>query len=334
MYYFTNIKNTPYSFSIVKKMTEVYEYKGKETYYLKTFNNNISLIKENVVSNQAEYSGKFLNIKLSNQRYKLLTRQNASHQDRRENLVVNLLESFKIIHNSDTNWNLTTNGVIEIHDFIFAEFDPHAGIKNKRNKLEKKNELDTLISTFNKLMKEDATEYISLFSAFIIDFINIKPFNEYNEYIAIVLLTLLLKQYGYNVVDFVSLFNLIEEDKQSFKDAITKSGMNWELGLPQYHFFINYILELLIVAYQKLELLHKSFQFDKQYSKEELIEQTIANFTSTFTKEEIRELNPFISDSTINRTLKALRDQGIIEPTGKGRSAKWKKVRKGTFQIY
>ena len=45
-----------------------------------------------------------------------------------------------------------------------------------------------------------------------------------------------------------------------------------------------------------------------------------------FAKDEIRERHPLISDSTINRTLKRLQEEGKIRPLGKGRSAKWIKL--------
>ena len=46
---------------------------------------------------------------------------------------------------------------------------------------------------------------------------------------------------------------------------------------------------------------------------------------SIFTKEDIRKEYPYVSESTINRALSTLRDQGYIKPLGKGRSAKWTK---------
>ena len=46
----------------------------------------------------------------------------------------------------------------------------------------------------------------------------------------------------------------------------------------------------------------------------------------TFTKDEIRNKSPYISESTINRTLKRLRDENKIRPNGVGRSATWIKL--------
>ena len=45
-----------------------------------------------------------------------------------------------------------------------------------------------------------------------------------------------------------------------------------------------------------------------------------------FTKDDVRRYHPDASDSTINRILFKLRDDGIIMPLGKGRSARWMKL--------
>ena len=67
----------------------------------------------------------------------------------------------------------------------------------------------------------------------------------------------------------------------------------------------------------------KDYRFDSTNKKVDNIESTILSMKSVFTKEEIRIANPYVSESTINRALISLREQGYIEPLGKGRSAKW-----------
>jgi len=43
-------------------------------------------------------------------------------------------------------------------------------------------------------------------------------------------------------------------------------------------------------------------------------------------KEDIRNICPDIGESTINRALKRLKADRKIEPTGKGRSARWRRI--------
>lgn len=332
--YFVNIKNTPFSPQLILRLAKAYENKGKELYHLSLLSNDTKSIKQNVIENDAMYSGHLLHIDLSNHRYKLLTSGSVSPSNRKEKLIRNLLKSFQIMHKAESNWKLTSNGIIEIFEFIFREYDPNASIEKKRNKVQKKQELDNLVMQFNKVVSDDDIELLTLFCAFVVDFVNLHIFDQYNEFIGIIILMLLLKQYGFKIVDFDSFFLTIFENEQQYIESINKSSVNWEIGLPQYHFFTVFILNSLNEMYERLEKLCRNLQNDKQYSKEELVEHIVLNFNSNFTKEDIRQYNPFISDSTINRALKNLKDRNIIEPTGKGRSAKWRKVRQGKYQTY
>ncbi|MDF2699245.1 MAG: hypothetical protein K0Q49_801 [Haloplasmataceae bacterium] len=334
MFFFPNIKTSPFSPQLIAKIAKLYENKGKELYYNSLIANDIKVIKQTVIENDAEFSGHLLHIDISNQKYKLLTQQDFTPSNRKEKLITNLLKSFQIMHKAESNWKLTSSGIIEIQEFIFKDYDPNSCIDKKRNRVEKKAEFDNLITQFNKLIAENECELITLFCSFTIDFINLRIFDNYNEYIGIVILLLLLKQYGFKIVDHVSFINAIFNDEEKFVEAVNKSSLNWGIGLPQYHYFNIFIMDTLNMMYSNLEKLCRNFQSDKEFSKEELVEQIVNSFTTTFTKEDIRSFNPYISDSTINRSLKSLREKGIIEPTGKGRSAKWRKMRIGKYQTF
>lgn len=334
MVFFPNIKTTPLAPQLITKLAKLYENKGKELYYLSLIANDSKVIKQSVIESDSEFSGHLLNIDLSNQRYKLLTQQGLTPTNRKEKLIANFLQFFKIMHKSESNWKLTSNGVIEIQEFIFREFDPNSCIDKKRNRIEKKTELDNLVLQFNHLISENENELITIFCSFTIDFINLRLFDNYNEFIGTILLMLLLKQYGFKIVDHISYFNMIFEEEEKYIEAVNKSSLNWGIGLPQYHFFTIFIIETLNKMYYNFEKLCKNFQSDKQYSKEELVEQIVYNFNTLFTKEDIRKYNPYISDSTINRSLKSLRERRIIEPTGKGRSAKWRKTKSTKYQTF
>ena len=119
------------------------------------------------------------------------------------------------MHKTESNWKLSTNGVIEIHEFIFREFDPNSSLERKRNRQEKRNDLDNLVLQFNRLVNDEEYELINLFCAFTIDFINLRIFDNYNELIGLILLMLLLKQYGYKIIDYVSFFKTIFTEEEN-----------------------------------------------------------------------------------------------------------------------
>src|SRR5690554_1423061 len=251
MYFFPNIKTTPLAPQLISQLTKLYENKGKELYYLSIIKNDSKVIKQNVTESDAEYSGHLLHINLSNQKYKLLTQQSMTPNNRKEKLISNFLKFFQIMHKTESNWKLSTNGVIEIQEFIFREFDPNSGLEKKRNRLEKKNNLDNLVVQFNRLVNDNDYELINLFCAFTIDFINLHVFDNYNEFIGVILLMLLLKQYGYKIVDYISFFKAICDNEDQFIESVNKSSLNWGIGLPQYHFFTVFIIDILNKMYEE-----------------------------------------------------------------------------------
>ena len=98
-----------------------------------------------------------------------------------------------------------------------------------------------------------------------------------------------------------------------------------------YYRFTAYFLPFKIsedeyVAGTSFKKVYEIYEFDRSINKANNIENTILKLPEIFTKEEIRINHPFVSESTINRTLSKLRDEKVIKPLGKGRSAKWIKI--------
>ena len=81
-----------------------------------------------------------------------------------------------------------------------------------------------------------------------------------------------------------------------------------------------------MICYDKMKNIIRDYEFDSNLNKSNNVENTINKLEEIFTKDDIRNVHPYISDSTINRTLKRLRDENKIRPLGKGRSAKWIKL--------
>ena len=76
-----------------------------------------------------------------------------------------------------------------------------------------------------------------------------------------------------------------------------------------------------------MKTLAHRYEFERDLAKGDHVEATILKGKEIFSKAEVRKLNPLVSDSTIERTLRRLRDEGIIRPLGTGRSARWQLVK-------
>ena len=82
------------------------------------------------------------------------------------------------------------------------------------------------------------------------------------------------------------------------------------------------MLGVIIGAYREFESRVKLLT-NPEFSKPDRIREMIKNHIGTITKSELMEMNPDISDTTIQRTLADLLKNGEIEKIGGGRYTKY-----------
>ena len=189
--------------------------------------------------------------------------------------------------------------------------------------------LDEISETMGKHIHNESYDKLILFIHYFIDFYNLKPFTSRNDISALILLYELILKSEISAFKYISLFELLSDDFLTFNEVLCRASVNWQEGHANSFEFIRYFLDFIIKAYKKTEELVRNYKFDRNIKKHENIENTILGMKDVFTKDEIRNLHPYVSESTINRALIALRDDGFIMPLGKGRSAKWMKVNRG-----
>ena len=164
-----------------------------------------------------------------------------------------------------------------------------------------------------------------LYLHFFIDFYNIQPFTSENLVASYILLYQLVLKADIEAFRYVSFFEMIYGDFENFETELKNAAFNWEEGYAQTLGFIRYMMKVILKGYQRTHEIMRDYKFDKHFKKHENIENTILSMPEIFSKEEIRLIHPYVSESTINRALISLRDEGFIEPLGKGRSARWRR---------
>ena len=129
-----------------------------------------------------------------------------------------------------------------------------------------------------------------------------------------------------NVFNYISFFELLYSNYNEFNDKLLDASYNWHDGISQPTSFIRFMIKLILEAYGRADKIIKEYKIDQNLSKGDNIEHTINKLQNIFTKDQIRLIHPYVSESTINRALQKLRDENKIKPLGKGRSAKWIKT--------
>ena len=157
---------------------------------------------------------------------------------------------------------------------------------------------------------------------FILDFLCIHPFNDGNGRMSRLLTLLLLYQSGFIVGKYISIEKIIEESKETYYEALQDSSINWHENKNDYKPFVNYMLGVIVSAYKEFESRVKLLT-DPNISKADRIREMIKNHIGTITKSELLEMNPDISDTTVQRALADLLKAGEIEKIGGGRYTKY-----------
>lgn len=171
-------------------------------------------------------------------------------------------------------------------------------------------------------ISKDETDPILLVMMFILDFLCVHPFNDGNGRMSRLLTLLLLYQSGFIVGKYISIEKIIEDSKETYYEALQDSSINWHENKNDYKPFVNYMLGVIVNAYKEFEARVKLLT-DPGLSKSDRIREIIKNHIGTITKADLLEMNPDISDTTIQRALAELLKNGEIEKIGGGRYTKY-----------
>ena len=166
-----------------------------------------------------------------------------------------------------------------------------------------------------------------LVGSYVFDFLAIHPFRDGNGRIARLLTLLLLYQSGYGVGRYVSLERLVNDAKEGYYDSLQAAGVGWHDDQHTIWPWLEYLLGILVAAYREFED-RVGLLADGRGAKTAAIERFIRErLSDEFTIGDVRDASLGASDSLIGKVLARLRDEGVIEPLGTGRSAKWRRRR-------
>lgn len=316
-------------------LLSVYESKGKEFYYDDLFQRDNAVFQKKVAEDNIYYLGKIFEFDLTDSRLKLLAKKDLLPKNKVEQLYLNIKKALELIQQNPKEFELLTNEIIDLTKLIAEKTDPikfnlykvesEQLILTHKKEKSKREDLDELIALFEKKLKLKQFELSQLISNFYVDFINMDIFNDKNELIGLILLYALLIK-NFNVFKYVSFFKYFDEIKEHWKNALNQATYYWSTNYPQTAVLSRVLMDILIKAYEEVDEFAYEYAFEKTLNKSDNIENTILKGKEIFTKEDIRKAHPTVSEATIDRTLRRLRDENIIRPLGKGRSSKWMRI--------
>lgn len=326
---------------IVKKLTLINEFKGEQWLFIEAHKDELNELTEVAKIQSTEASNRIDGIFTADDRLKNLVLEKTTPRNRYESEIAGYRDVLNTVHESYEYIPINSNYFFQLHRDLYKFIgDADGGMfktgensirerdkqENKKiifrpvSALETPEALDALCDAYNDA-KNDVDPLI-LTSMFILDFLCIHPFNEGNGRTSRLLTLLLLYQSGFFVGKYVSVEKIIEESKKTYYEAIHASSVNWHENENDYKPFVNYMLGVIVSAYKEFKYRVKLVT-DPNLSKADRIREIIKNHIGTITKSELIEMNPDISDTTVQRSLADLLKKNKIKKIGGGRYTKY-----------
>ena len=178
--------------------------------------------------------------------------------------------------------------------------------------------LEKICAEYNKVIGNFEVEPLIAIPVFIHDFLCIHPFNDGNGRMSRLLTTLLLYRSGFYVGRYISLEAKIAKNKDLYYEALRKAQDGWHEEKEDAVPFIKYLLGTILAAYKDFE---ERFELiEEKLPALEMVRKATQHKIGKFTKQDIRELCPSLSVSSIESSLRTLVKNGDLMKGGSGKN--------------
>ena len=324
---------------IVRKLTLINEFKGEQRLFIEAHKDELKELIDIAKIQSTEASNRIEGIFTANDRLKNLVQQKTTPRNRDESEIAGYRDVLNTIHMNYEYIPVNANYMLQFHRDLYKFVGSVDGgmFKTSDNEIVEKDEnerirfspvrawetpesIDKLCVAYKDAKGE--VDPLILLSMFVLDFLCIHPFNDGNGRMSRLMTLLLLYQSGFIVGKYVSIERIIEQSKTTYYEALQDSSIDWHKNGNDYKPFVNYMLGVIIKAYREFESRVKLLT-DPSYSKSDRIREIIKDHIGIITKSELLEMNPDISDTTVQRTLAdLLKNNEIIKISG-GRYTKY-----------
>ena len=339
MFNYSLIKDQKWDSDILGYIAAIYREAGKQEQYLKQRPKELEKLVEVAKIQSTKASNAIEGIITTNTRIRQLVEERTAPKNRDEQEIVGYRDVLNIIHESFDAIPITKNYILQLHKIMYSHMNnPLAGqTKNVQNYIsasypdghseilftplapyETPEALDKICEEYNKVIGNFELEPLIAIPVFIHDFLCIHPFNDGNGRMSRLLTTLLLYRSGFYVGKYISLEAKIAKDKDLYYDALSRSQDGWHEGTEDVIPFIKYILSTILAAYKDFG--DRFSIVEEKLPAIDMVKKAAEYKIGRFTKQDIRELCPSLSISSIEGSLRKLVENGEFRREGVGKS--------------
>ena len=338
-FHYTAIREQKWDSEILGLIAAIYKEAGKQEMYLKQRPEELEKLVEIAKVQSTEASNAIEGIVTTSTRIRQLVEEKTAPRNRDEQEIAGYRDALNIIHENFDAIPITRNYILQLHKVLYSHMNnPMAGqTKSVQNYIsatypdghtetlftplapfETPEALERICDEYNRVIGNMEAEPLIVIPIFIHDFLCIHPFNDGNGRMSRLLTTLLLYRNGFYVGKYISLEAKIAKNKDLYYAALRQAQEGWHEGTEDAVPFIKYLLGIILSAYRDFE---ERFSLVEQKKPAlETVRQAPLNKIGRFSKQDIRELCPALSVSSIEGALRKLVASGELKREGNGKN--------------
>ena len=323
---------------IVSYLTQIHEFRGEQTLFIEAKADTLTQLVEIAKIQSTEASNKIEGIYTSDERLKALVKDTTRPKSRNEQEIAGYRDVLNTIHDNHDYIPPKPSIILQLHRdlYKFEGFDIGGKYKTADNIIEEEDmagnksvrfqpmpawatpeAIEELCKALDEALATEQIDPLILIPMFILDFLCIHPFNDGNGRMSRLLTTLLLYRNGFYVGKYISLEAKIARDKDLYYSALSQAQHGWHEGTEDVVPFIKYLLGTILAAYKDFE--DRFSLVETKLPALEMVRQASMYKIGRFNKQDIRELCPTLSNSSIEKAFRDLIALGEIQKEGKGK---------------
>lgn len=336
---YSQIREQKWDSDILGYIAAIYKEAGKQEQYLKQRPEELEKLVQIAKVQSTEASNAIEGIVTTNTRIKQLVEEKTTPRNRDEQEIAGYRDVLNVIHESFDVISISRNYILQLHKIMYSHMNnPIAGqTKNVQNYIsaaypdghteilftplapfETPEALDRICEEYNRVIGNMEVEPLIAIPVFIHDFLCIHPFNEGNGRMSRLLTTQLLYRNGFYVGKYISLESKIAQAKDLYYDALSRSQAGWHEGCEDTIPFIKYLLGTILAAYKDFE--DRFSIVETKLPAIDMVRKAAQNKIGRFNKQDIRELCPSLSISSIEGSVRKLVKSGELKREGAGKA--------------
>lgn len=321
-------------------IARISQMQGRQELFVKQKSQELEKLVEISKIQSTEASNSIEGIRTTDTRLKQLVEEKITPKNRNEEEIAGYRDALAIIHENFDYITITPNFILQLHKILFSHCSEtksggkFKSVQNFISSVDANGNVSTLFTPldpfdtpmamekicneFNAAIAYGKVHPLIIIPIFIHDFLCIHPFLDGNGRMSRLLTTLLLYRSGFYVGKYISLEAKIAKYKDLYYDALQDSQVGWHENKEDIMPFVRYMLSTILSAYNDFEERINIVSNNK--TSISMVKDAVNKQIGKFKKVDIISLCSSLSSSSIEKALKKLQDDGMIEKYGVGKS--------------